>query len=258
LFEDGGMIFFVGSGGSDYLDFIGFLNAEILRNILALAAESVNAFVGFRFYHIPEYSPSTGHLKQVAPELDMQFFDEGRLPAPFVDLSPEQAEAILKKKSLVRHENWFQKNGGIQIEHLYSPEEILPVIDAFFNQHLQRWEGTGFPSLFTDDQQKKFYIELVKGVANANPVTFTKITWNGQVIAMHYGFDYNDVFLWYKPSFDPGLAKHSPGEVLLRQLFLKAKEDGTKVFDFGLGDEAFKQRFCTSVNHVGTVGLYPA
>ena len=68
---------------------------------------------------------------------------------------------------------------------------------------------------------------------------------------MHRG-----IFLWYKPSFAVDLAQRSPGEVLLRRLLLQAMEENARMFDFGLGDEAFKSRFATQVNTVRNWGLY--
>ena len=56
--------------------------------------------------------------------------------------------------------------------------------------------------------------------------------------------------------FDPDLARHSPGEVLLRQLLMAALAEGAHTFDFGLGDEAFKARFATRINRVRNRGLY--
>ena len=53
-----------------------------------------------------------------------------------------------------------------------------------------------------------------------------------------------------------GQARHSPGEVLLRQLLIAAMAENAEVFDFGLGDEAFKSRFATHVCRVRNWGLY--
>jgi CelD/BcsL family acetyltransferase involved in cellulose biosynthesis len=86
---------------------------------------------------------------------------------------------------------------------------------------------------------------------------FTRIDWNGKAIAFHFGFSYGGVYLWYKPSFDISLARRSPGEVLLRQLFLAAASEGAHTFDFGLGDEAFKDRFATRRDRVHTWALLP-
>jgi CelD/BcsL family acetyltransferase involved in cellulose biosynthesis len=80
---------------------------------------------------------------------------------------------------------------------------------------------------------------------------------NGKPVAFHLGFCYRGEYMWYKPTFDVELARSSPGEVLLRQLLLAALEEGANVFDFGLGDEAFKARFATQVNSVRNWGLYP-
>jgi CelD/BcsL family acetyltransferase involved in cellulose biosynthesis len=64
--------------------------------------------------------------------------------------------------------------------------------------------------------------------------------------------------MWYKPSFAIELARFSPGEVLLRQLLLRAIEEGLAIFDFGLGEEPFKARFATHSRQVRNWGLYPA
>ena len=84
-----------------------------------------------------------------------------------------------------------------------------------------------------------------------------RVEWNGQPLAFHFGMNYRGSYLWYKPSFAIELARHSPGEVLLRQLLLTAIEENARVFDFGIGDEAFKYRFATEINRIRTWGLYP-
>lgn len=60
---------------------------------------------------------------------------------------------------------------------------------------------------------------------------------------MHYGFDYDGVVTWYKPSFDPAFAAHSPGLALLRQLIGYALTNGRRELDFTWGAEPFKARF---------------
>ena len=64
--------------------------------------------------------------------------------------------------------------------------------------------------------------------------------------------------MWYKPAFAIELARHSPGEVLLRQLLLRVIEESAHTFDFGLGDETFKRRFANHTQTVRDFGLYPA
>ena len=261
LFSEDGMVYFIGSGGSDYLDFIGNVPVDdILENLLLLTIQHVPDFVGFLFYHVLQNSQTTNKLQEVAKQQEWKYFDEGSLPSPMLDIKsfPEKAVEAISKKSLLRHEKWFFNNGGIDVKHFCKSSDILPYINHFFEQHIARWKLTPFPSLFNDDLQKLFYKKLCYLFSETDWLRFTIIVWNGKAIAFHFGFHFNQSFLWYKPSFDIELSKRSPGEVLLRQLLLKAVEEDATTFDFGLGDEEFKKRFATNTRAVHNWGLYPA
>ena len=260
LFADGGMLFFVGSGGSDYLDFIGDTsNPEIIAGLLSLAMVHTPGVLGFRFYHLPPASKTKNILNTVSKKLGWECFDEGGMACPLLSIKdfPEKAKAAAEKKSLLRHEGWFKRNGGMQAVHLKSSKDILPHLDAFFNQHIARWSATPYPSLFLDPLQRQFYKMLCETASEAGWLRFTIVYWKQQPIAFHFGMHYNRSYLWYKPTFDITLTKHSPGEVLLRQLLLNAIEEDAAHFDFGLGDEAFKNRFASSTASVKNIGLYP-
>jgi len=256
LFADSGMIYFVGSGASDYLDLIGNpSNSHVLQAMLEAARNATADFVGFRFYHIPGRSSTRKRLKSVSSSINLNFFDEGGMVAPVLDLK-QNYEQILSKKSLKRHHNYFTREGNIEVKHLTKTEDILPLLDVFFQQHISRWEITPYPSLFLDTSQCEFYKHLVRAGSKAGWLRFTSVYWNEQPIAFHFGFSYRGVYLWYKPSFEIKLAKRSPGEVLLKQLFIAANQENDDVFDFGLGDEAFKNRFANRIEKVVTVGMY--
>lgn len=260
LFAHKGMIFFVGSGGSDYLDFIGDISdPKVLEGMLVLAKEQVPDFLGFRFYHVLENSKTHSIIFDLANKKDWVLYDEGELPSPILALKdfPEKAHEATRKKSLLRHEAWFSRNGRLKIDHLQKSEDILPHLKNFFEQHISRWNVTDFPSLFLEPQQQLFYKRITETLAKAGWLIFTRVIWQENSIAFHFGFNYHGCFLWYKPSFDLAYAKHSPGEVLLRQLLLNARKEEAQTFDFGLGDEAFKKRFATSTRFVKTLGIYP-
>ncbi|HXI71488.1 MAG TPA: GNAT family N-acetyltransferase [Verrucomicrobiae bacterium] len=259
LFTEAGMIYFVGSGGSDYLDFVGDINEpEILDALLAEAKRGVRDFIGFVFYHVPESSETGWRLRQAAGRLGLKAVEEGSLLAPALESGADKqnAAAAANKKSLVRHERGFLRDGQLQVGHLDASEQILPHLEEFFAQHISRWAATAAPSLFNDETQKQFYRRLARMASDAGWLRFTRLEWQGRVIAFHFGFNYRGSFLWYKPAFDFELASRSPGEVLLRQLLLKAMDEGAHTFDFGLGDEAFKSRFATQMNIVRNWGLY--
>ena len=260
LFADGEMIFFVGSGGSDYLDFIGDINnVSALEKMLEIAVEQVPGYLGLRFYHVLENSPTAQSLKEIAGRRQWNFYDEGKLPSPMLDIAqdPDKALEATRKKSLLRHEAWFLKNGGLAVKHYSNSVDILPWLDEFFEQHMARWEQTAYPSMFNDEKQRLFFKALSVMADGTGWLRFTVVMWKEKAIAFHFGFNYRESFFWYKPTFDISLANHSPGEVLLKHLLMQAIEEKAHTFDFGLGDEAFKKRFASSTRCVYTWGLYP-
>lgn len=254
MYADAGMVFFVGSGGSDYLDFIGEIpnHAAVLEHAMGITP----GFLGFRFYHIDDASGTGRALQAASRRLGLVCHDEGELPAPMIDLGIAGAAAS-NKKSLVRHQRWFERGGELSISHAKSAQDIMPRLDVFFNQHIARWAVTSCPSLFHDSKQRDFYRTLACSVGPGSWLRFTEVSWNGRPIAFHFGFSYKGTFMWYKPSFEIELAKRSPGEVLLRSLLISALEEGEKVIDLGLGAEPFKHRFATHTRIVRTWGIYP-
>ena len=259
LFCDEGMVYFIGSGGSDYLDFVGDVAApEVLIALLSAARASTPGFVGFRFYHVPDTSRTGERLQAAAERLDLVCFDEGSLPAPALDLRDHAAaQAAPNKKSLRRHENALSRSGTLSVQHVRDAATVQQHLPDFFAQHIARWSGTPYPSLFIDTSQRTFYERLAETGSRAGWLRFCRIDLGGQSVAFHFGTCYAGSYLWYKPSFDVRLAKYSPGEVLLRHLLLASIDEGAHTFDFGLGDESFKQRFATHTQMVRTWGLYP-
>ena len=262
LYTDEGMIYFVGSGFESYhLDFIGHTNdPDVLDALLETAREATSNFVGYEFYFVADSTPTRARLEAAATRLGLECCEQWEVSAMTMDLSgqPDVARAATKKKSLVRHENYFRREGTLVVQHSRQAAEVLPQLEEFFAQHIVRWAETDSPSLFSDSAARAFYERWTQVASERGWLRFTRIEWNGKPIAFHFGFNYQDRFIWYKPSFDIELARHSPGEVLLRQTLLAAIDEGASLFDFGTGDDEYKYRFATHFDHVRALGLYPA
>src|SRR5687767_12559693 len=117
LFADGGMVFFVGSGGSDYLDFVGDVSdVSVLDALLQRARSLAHDFVGFRFYLVPDDSRTGALLRAAAERLCLDIYDEGELPAPYLDLRDEDAATrAVNKESLRRRERYFEGAGVLEV-----------------------------------------------------------------------------------------------------------------------------------------------
>lgn len=255
-----GMVFFVGSGESCYLDFIGEIHgAGVLHALLQAAHDVMPRLVGFRFYGVRERSPTCALLAGVAERMGLDCYRKNPGPAFKLDLAEDGARAIAmtRKKSLMRHENYFRRTGVVEVVHAQRGEEIEPELDAFYEQHIARRAVTADPSVYVDPSQRRFTTRWVELAAQTGWLRFTRVGWNGQPIAFHLGSCYEGRYHWHKPSFAIDLARRSPGEVLLRQLLIAAIGEGARVFDFGSGDDSFKARFTTSMEQLVTWNLYP-
>ena len=139
------------------------------------------------------------------------------------------------------------ERNGYDVLQLTKENEIIPFLESFFKQHMERRSLTSNPSSFAKKEVKDFYLNLSRHFSEPGGVIFTVIKSQGEPIAFHFGFAYNKKFLWYKPSFDVRLAKHSPGEVLLKELLEYAYSHHYEEFDFSIGEEPFKKRFANIV-----------
>jgi CelD/BcsL family acetyltransferase involved in cellulose biosynthesis len=258
--DEDGMIYFVGSGGSDYLDFVGDLsNPSVVDLLLDTARRAVPRFHGFRFYHVLSGSPTAVRLQQSAERLGLVCREEGAWRAPVLEFaaSSDHGRSAAGKKTLVRRERGLARDGELHVEHWRDGDAIAPLLDEFFAQHVERWAVTPHPSLFCKPSRREFYRRLTTSASAAGWLRFTRIRWRDRAIAFHFGFCYEGRYLWYKPTFAIDLARRSPGMVLLRQAILAAVDEGASTFDFGLGDEPYKSRFATGGEQVQTWTLFP-
>lgn len=123
-FADRGRVFFVGS-----VD-----DPSVLPSLLEGVRARVPGIVGFRFHHLSKSSSTGDRLSAVAPQFSLVCFDEGELPAPALELNGD-GEAVCeaaRTKSLLRHEWYFRRIGGLEVEHSREGSAILPRLDESF------------------------------------------------------------------------------------------------------------------------------
>lgn len=207
-------------------------------------------WTGLEFRNLPGSSPTLKLLGE-ANDLAGRVLVQCAAEAPTRRLGDAAADrAVLNKRSLRRHVNGFLREGELRLVRLEQSPQLDAHCARFFEQHVARWAGTPSPSLFHDPAQRRFYRVLAQRLAASGALHFSMVEWRGQAIAYHFGFEHGEVLTWYKPSFDPTLAKRSPGEVLIRLLLEDAIGRGLKELDFTVGSEAFKFRFANHVRRV--------
>lgn len=251
---------FIGAGHSDYNLFSSWDGSlAIVTALTDELARCIEAGACAQLAEIPQFSSTSicidARLATGLTGLQRQ----GTTPCPRLQIRGNDAGVgtVLRKDSLRRHYKALAKLGTIRIEHHIDPTAAAPHLDELFRQHIARWDGTPFPSIFLKEANRHFYRDMVAALGHAQRMVLTTVHVNDAPAALHLGFRSRGDFIWYKPTFDPGLQKYSPGETLLKSLIEYAQAQGHAAFDFTRGDERFKSRFATSFDHNVTYEWIP-
>lgn len=248
---------FIGNSNSasDYCDFItdrAELVGPLLDELLSRSDWDV-----LDLGNVPAESPSLRAASEWARTRGRALIEAPQFAAPTRILGDVEADrACLNKKSLKRHFNGFAKSGNLRFHHSTDAAEIEARLDDFFRQHVERWALTGRDSQFAHEAQRDFYRRLVPALLANDWLRFAIVALDDRPIAYHFGFEYANRFIWYKPTFEAALVKKSPGEVLLRFLLEDAMDRGLAEFDFTVGDEDFKYRFANLVRDTRRLRVY--
>lgn len=245
-------VMFLGEGKADYSDFLTAGDRpKVLQAICNALFTARERWDVIELNNIPAESSTVELVKGILLRSDYRTLVRVLYQSPTLLIRGHEDEAlkIFNKAGLRRRENYFQRNGQLTYKTL-TGMDVMPYLNRFFDLHVARWAGSGSPSLFLKEVNRTFYRELAVAMADNRHLLLSIIEFDGQPLAMHFGFDCNGRMLWYKPSFDRAQAKHSPGLVLLRYLIGYAIDHKREEFDFTIGDEPFKSRFS---NHMRTM-----
>jgi CelD/BcsL family acetyltransferase involved in cellulose biosynthesis len=256
LFAVEEMLFIVGSGGSDYLDFIGTPDQETLAAMLDLARSLLPDFAGIGLYHVPLQSPTATLLPDVAARLGLDLHREGELSAPYADLNDREAVTRLVTRRSVRKEEARMRRAGPLCVRSAASDQLEEWLELFFAQHAARWRPSGEEGL-EDGRTRAFCRSIVHQGHHEGWLRFTMLEWRGAPAAFDISLLHGDTQLSYLVSRDPSIHDHSPGRVLQAQVIARAAAAGMHRLDFGLGEEEYKRRVATGSTRLANWFLYP-
>ena len=245
--EHGGASSAVVLVGDEHADYAGILSAHgsgrVLQALLEAVSREIPAAGNLLLRDIRSDTRCARKLERHSSRFVSRWLLVSTTPCPRASLGPDRLKILLNKDSLRRHSKKLHRLGQVGVQHFEQAADILPRLAAFFEQHIARWSDSEWPSLFLKQSNRIFYSRLVDELSGTGQLVFTELSLDGAPAAFHFGFVSEGDLLWYKPSFNPQLARYSPGEVLLRELLLFAEKRGLSGIDFTRGNEAFKRRF---------------
>jgi CelD/BcsL family acetyltransferase involved in cellulose biosynthesis len=164
-----------------------------------------------------------------------------------LDIAARQAEGAWPRTSTLKknrfHEKHLAAHGALDWTFVSGSDWTAARFDALAQVERASWIASrtdGSDAKFTQDGHGAFW-----RAAAADPV-IAEMMWaavlhiDGKPMA--FSFDLNAGALKYAiaNSYDPAVAKHSPGKLLYYRNLVRAIEDGITLVDWGAGDSGYK------------------
>jgi CelD/BcsL family acetyltransferase involved in cellulose biosynthesis len=148
-------------------------------------------------------------------------------------------------KSAKRSQRRIEEQGKLKFIIASQPEQIDRLLAEMIAQKSRSYQELGVADLFASHGIKEFF----KTISN-NPtrlVHLSALLLDDQILATHWGLVYKNRFYYLYPSYERNeLSKYSPGTVLLWRLFEWCIQNQITIYDFTIGDEPYKDKWCNS------------
>lgn len=249
---------FVGDNNADYCDFIISKNRlEVAACFLEYLYSGVISWSKFNLQNIPDTSTTYALLQTLAHANHYAIVTKRAIAAPTLLIKNHEEDALSRsnKYSVMRHVNKLNNLGDLSFEVFSSKEIIKSHINSFFEQHINRYKNKSFDSLFNSDENKEFYKTLIDTIKDEY-LSFSILKINNVPIAYHFGFDYKNTIYWYKPSFNINYTEYSPGSILIKHVIEYCVSNNKNEFDFTVGEEKFKNRFCNHIRYNNNIIMH--
>jgi CelD/BcsL family acetyltransferase involved in cellulose biosynthesis len=245
-----GQISFLCATTGDYCDFLslpGHKSAFVDAVMRELSRQGVK---NVTLTNLPADSSTVDALRQSAQASGYYFFARTAYICAQVSLDslerrPGEDKPVLpRKKMLRRFLNAMGREAPVILDHARTWDKIGPVLPSFMQSHVARFLVTGRISNMARTERRVFLAELAKLLSENGWLVLTRMMAGSKTFAWNYGFQFQDTWFWYQPTFDSDLEKYSPGFCLLAKVIEEAADSSDfKTVDLGLGAEEYKERF---------------
>lgn len=182
---------------------------------------------------------------------------------PYADLAGVTWEGYLgslgssHRQNVRRRLRQLQRGFEVELRRAETEEEAAAGFEVLLELHRRRWRGRGGSDALDDPAVVAFHREVVRLAARRGWLRLYVLRLDGRPAAALYGFLYRGRFLFYQSGFDPDVARHSVGLVLMGLSIRDAIADGAREYDFLHGDESYKDRWANGVRELARLELYP-
>ena len=141
----------------------------------------------------------------------------------------------------------YEAAGGFHRIEARTPEEVDRLLDAFFEMKKARFRTMGIANVFGDVEIQNFFRSLFRdALLEPHPPFVLHALEVGGKLRDVTGSSVsgNRIVCDFAAIAEDELSSTSPGEFLFFQNLEAACQEGLEIYDFGVGDEAYKRQWC--------------
>ncbi len=139
----------------------------------------------------------------------------------------------------------LEEMGALAFEIAEDTASRHRMLDAILAQKASWFAARGIIDPFAAPGASEFLHALIDEADAARHLHVSTLTLDGEVIAGNFGYLHDGELNAVIGSVTEGeAARHSPGTVLLHELFKWSIDNGLRSFDFTIGDEPYKKEWC--------------
>jgi len=227
----------IGGYRPDYNDFIVRKgNERDYRILLDYLHDRVDGWDEILLENVPEESALFGIVEGLRDRFLVKVEMTDVCPYIRIGGNSEGILRLLAQKEAKRsHIRKLRKAGELRFRHISNEREMDEALNALIESHARRYHADNIEKALPIELS--FHKKLLKNMFCRNNVKFCALELDCEPIAKHFGFGYNNVYYWVKPSFEERYAEYSPGVVMLYFAIKYAVTNGYEEFDFLRGRE---------------------
>jgi CelD/BcsL family acetyltransferase involved in cellulose biosynthesis len=140
------------------------------------------------------------------------------------------------------------KMGILSFQQAGTAAERDRFLAAMIRQKTRRYIETRGTDSFDRPGYRAFFRQATERFAESGLLHLSAVLLDDRILATHWGYVAGSRFYYLMPSYEGGeWPRYSPGRLLLHWLMNWAARNGIATFDQGIGDEAYKARYCDRI-----------
>ena len=204
--------------------------------------------------HLPRYDlavlekmPETvgGLANPIAPLATCNRFESCHHATLQGDWPEFEAKRLPNRNDSRRRLRRLEQRATVRFSIARTDEERQQIFGALIRMKRRRFAATAAHDIFADPGYLRFYADATRKLGPSGVVQVSALYAGDRIIAANWGLYSNRRYIDLLPSYESGEWKvFAPGRLLSEWLLKQHLECGDAVFDYGIGDEAYKFGYC--------------